>query len=93
MPEAGRGRRPSEGDLQSERMALFELLDVFPAQIREEDLAGRVTRFKPETGFGDIERVNESIAELAGFGLVFRQGGLVIPTLAALHFDLLLEGY
>ncbi|MGH2940259.1 MAG: hypothetical protein ACRDPE_19305 [Solirubrobacterales bacterium] len=35
----------------------------------------------------------EAIAELAGFGLVFRKGGLVIPSSAALHFDLLLEGY
>ncbi len=93
MAAASQARRPDEKFIQAERRALFELLDRFPAQLRLDDLAGRVTRFKAEPGFGDTEEVRESVAELVGFGLVSRHGLFVIPTPAALHFDLLIEGF
>lgn len=93
MADASHGHRPDDSSIQVERMALFELLDSFPAQLRLEDLIGRVTRFKSEPGFGDTEKVRDGIAELVGFGLVSRLDRFVIPTPAALHFDLLIEGH
>lgn len=77
--------------LRGERLALFELLDRFPAQLGVDDLIRRVTRFEEVPAFGDIEDLKESVAELVGFGLVVRHGLLVIPTPAALHMDLLLD--
>lgn len=93
MADASHGRRPDEEFIRVERMALFELLDRFPAQLRLDDLVGRVTRFKAEPGFGDTEEVREGVAELVGFGLLSRLDRFVIPTPAALHFDLLIEGH
>lgn len=92
MPEDRQGK-PLDPVLRSQRTALFELLDQFPAHLRLEDLIGRVTRFKAEPGFGDTEEVREGVAELVGFGLVSRLDRFVIPTPAALHFDLLIEGH
>lgn len=92
MAENGQGK-PLDPVLRSQRTSLFELLDQFPAQLRLDDLTDRVTRFKVDPGFGDTEEVREGVAELVGFGLVSRHGLFVIPTPAALHFDLLIEGY
>jgi hypothetical protein len=78
--------------LRGERLALYELLDRFPGQLRVDDLIRRVTRFEEVPSFGDTENLKESIAELVGFGLVVRHGPMVLPTPAALHIDLLLEG-
>ena len=102
MAAASHTRRPDEKFIQAERRALFELLDRFPAQLRLDDLAGRVTRFKAEPGFGDMEEVRESVAELVGFGLVGqgrhghgsqdqRQSGqkLLAIAHASIHFPLL----
>ena len=93
MADADHGPRPDEKFIRVERMALFEVLDRFPAHLRIEDLTGRITRFKTEPGFGDTEEVREGVAELVGFGLVSRLDRFVIPTPAALHFDLLIEGH
>jgi hypothetical protein len=75
--------------LRGERRTLYELLDRFPAQLRLDDVRDRVTPFEAEPSFGDYDLMEEAVAELVGYGLAFRQGQLVIPTLSALHFDLL----
>ncbi|MBS1885622.1 MAG: hypothetical protein JSU06_00365 [Actinobacteria bacterium] len=93
MARGSDGRRPPAELIRAEREALFELLDRFPAQLRIEDLTGRLTRFEAEPTFGDSERAKESVAELVGFGLALRRDGFVVPTIAAIHFDLLLEGH
>lgn len=93
MADTSLGRRPDDEFIAVERRALFELLDRFPAQLRIDDLIGRVTRFKADPGFGDTEEVREGVAELVGFGLVSRLDRFVIPTPAAIHFDLLIKGH
>jgi hypothetical protein len=82
---------PQEQHLREEKRVLFELLERFPAQLRFEELRDRVNRFVAEPSQNDFEVVDESVIELVGNGLAFRQGRLVVPTLAARHFDLLLE--
>jgi hypothetical protein len=64
MADASHSHQPDDKFIRVERMALFELLDRFPAQLRLDDLIGRVTRFKAEPGFGDTEEVREGVAEL-----------------------------
>lgn len=81
MPDRNRNERPpGEGeDRLMQRAVLAYLLHVFPTQMTRERLRCR--------GFGDLNRLEIAIRNLAVAGLVWCEGEVVLPTLPARHFD------
>ena len=67
------------GDRATQRAVLSFLLDEFPAR--------HTTTTLWWMGFGDMEAVEDAIRLLDRHGLLTCEGGAVIPTAAARHFD------
>jgi hypothetical protein len=66
---------------QTQRAVLALLLYEFPKSLTTEDMRSR--------GFGDADALAHAIHELGVVGLVRCEGGVVLPTLAARHFEAL----
>lgn len=89
--------RPEVSTLDKDRQIEFGVLDFLlgehPAQVTESEVvryrAGlRAKDFPP---FGEKDEVERAIGELAGNGLVRREGESIILTKAARYFDWLAE--
>jgi hypothetical protein len=80
MQAQGSSRSGNEReDKRTQRAVLSLLLHEFPAQLTREDLRQR--------GLGVGEAVERAIRNLALVGLLWCEGAVVLPTLAARHFD------
>jgi hypothetical protein len=67
------------GDKATQRAVLSFLLDELPAR--------RTTVTLWWMGLGDLEAVEEAIRLLDRHGLLWLDGGAMVPTTAARHFD------
>lgn len=65
-------------DKRSQRALLALLLHEFPAHLTRDDLWRRGIDYEP------LER---AISSLSVAGLLWEEGGIVLPTLPARHFD------
>jgi hypothetical protein len=73
-------QRPSgREDKRLQRAVLALVLHEFPAQLTRDDL-----KYK---GVGSDEELKHAIANLALAGLLWCEGDVVLPILAARHFD------
>jgi hypothetical protein len=79
--QANRRLRSSDEreDKGTQRAVLALLLHEFPVQMTRDDLKWR--------GFGDAEALANAIRNLETVDLLWCQGAVVLPTLAARHFD------
>ena len=59
------------------------VLHEFPAQLTRDDLSHK--------GLGSTNPINLAVENLANAGLLWCEGDVVLPTLAARHFDWLEE--
>jgi hypothetical protein len=80
-PIPGSVREPERKTIQRAVMAVT--LAAFPKQLKRSDLSFQ---------FAPREPWQEAVAELAVAGLLWREGDVVLPTLAARHFDWLEQG-
>jgi hypothetical protein len=77
-------QRPSgREDKPLQRAVLALVLHEFPAQLTRYDLAYK--------GLGNVEPINLAVENLAIAGLLWCEGDVVLPTVAARHFDWLEE--
>ena len=72
-------------DERTERAVLALVLAEHPAQLSVLELARELCE-SPED-FAEGDAVERAVRDLVGVGLLHRQGGFVLPTRAALHFD------
>jgi hypothetical protein len=73
-------RSPDEReDKRTQRAVLALVLHEFPAQMTRDELKWR--------GFGDAYALTDAIRNLEIVDLLWCQGSVVLPTLAARHFD------
>jgi hypothetical protein len=75
---SSRSRNERE-DKRTQRAVLSLLLHEFPAQMTRESLRCR--------GFVDLDALERAINGLAMNGLLWLSGVVVLPSLAARHFD------
>jgi hypothetical protein len=82
--QANPSQRPSgREDKRLQRAVLALVLHEFPAQLNRDDL-----HYK---GLGEADQIDFAVENLANAGLLWREGDVVLPTLAARHFDWLEE--
>jgi len=83
--ESGDPASPAEEDARAEGAVLAFILDEHPDHLTLLELS-RVLNDGP-SDFARKDAVERAIRELVGGGLLHCQGGLVIPTHAALYFE------
>lgn len=89
---AGNGKRsksPLEEDIAAERGVLHCVLEVYPELYTKNDLVRQLAT-DPDV-FGQRDAVLRAIRDLAKVGLLNVSGPLVVPSRAAIKFDLLSE--
>ena len=78
-------RTPAEDDAVVEGAVLRLLLELHPALISFEELLREISAGAPD--FGQRDAVERALRDLAAAGLVHRNGGLLLPSRAAVRFD------
>ena len=76
-------------DLHDQGVVLIQVLTIYPTQLRTLDLVHEITAGSADFTEGD--RIERSVRELIGVGLLFRCEGVILPTRAALRFDEVLQ--
>lgn len=76
-------------DLRDQARVLDEVLALYPEPLTLDEVVREVTRASAE--FDERERVERAVRDLAGGGLLYRHGDLVVPTRAAVLFHALGE--
>ena len=76
--QAKRSKPPSEQDKANQRALLSLALFEFPQHLS-------IRRLPQEIAAGDA--LERALTELITVGLLFRTGSIVLPTIAARHFD------
>jgi hypothetical protein len=83
-------RVPAEEDATFEAAVLQQLLALHPTQITFGELLRVMTVDSGD--FAQRDALERAVRDLAASGLLHRNGDVVLPSRAALHFDELLEG-
>jgi MoxR-like ATPase len=81
-------RRTSDEDRATESAVLQHVLSLHPSPIALDDLIRELA--DGEDSFGARDAVERAVRDLAGCGLLHRNGSLVLASRAALRFDQLL---
>jgi hypothetical protein len=76
-------------DRSDQSAVLIHVLTTHPTHMRLSDLLRELTT-DPED-FSERDGVERAVRDLVGAGLLFRSGGAVLPTLAALRFNEVLD--
>jgi hypothetical protein len=76
-------------DLRDQGRVLDEVLALHPEALTLDEVVREVTRASAE--FDERDRVERAVRDLAGGGLLHRNGDLVLPTRAAVLFHALAE--
>jgi len=76
-------------DLRDQAQVLDEVLALFPEPLTLDEVVREVTAASVE--FDQRDRVERAVRDLAGGGLLHRNGDLVFPTRAAVLFHALAE--
>jgi len=82
--QSGDPTSPSEEDARVEAAVLAFVLEEHPDCLTIPELS---LALNADPGFDSDDAVERAIRELVGAGLLHCQGGLVVPTRAALRFD------
>jgi len=88
MSEGDYIRTTAEADARAEATVLRWLLAQHPIQITFEELVREICE-QPDD-FAERDALERAVRDLAGSGLVHRNGDFVLPSRAALRFDELL---
>lgn len=72
-------------DAAVESAVLQQLLAIHPTQVTVAELVRELAG--PEAAFSERDAIERAVRDLAGVGLVHRNGDLLTPTRAALRFD------
>jgi hypothetical protein len=83
--ESGDPPTPAEEDARTERIVLMLVLALHPTHLTMPELAAEVLEDPDDFAEGDA--LARAVRDLGAAGLVRMNGALVMPTLAALHFD------
>ena len=75
---------PAGEDAQAQAAVLTLVLTESPTPLTLADIEREVA---PEQDFAGRDAVARAVRDLVAVGLLHRQGNLVLPTRAALHFD------
>jgi hypothetical protein len=90
MASEGEGtNRQCASDLQAQALLLSQVLLMQPASLRLAELVRDLTAGSARRV--ERDRFERAAADLVGAGLLFRSGELLLPTLAALRFEAILE--
>lgn len=76
---------PQAEDLRDQAAVLTQILADWPTHLLVSDLVREVAGCYGE--FSERDRIERAIRDLAGAGLLFACGSVVLPTRAALHFN------
>lgn len=79
------GLSPADRDRQWQRIALSHVLALHPTHLTFPELAAEVVDDPDDFGEGDA--LARAVRDLTAVGLLRTNGVLVMPTVAALHFD------
>ncbi len=85
-PEAGTN---AAQDRHDQGIVLVHVFDTYPTNLRLSDLIRELTDNSGD--FAEHDRIERAVVELVRVGLLFRCGGLVLPTRAALRAYEVLE--
>jgi predicted transcriptional regulator len=77
-------------DAATESAVLQQLLAIHPTQVTVAELVRELNG--PEADFAERDAIARAVRDLAGVGLVHRNGDLLTPTRAALRLAELLDG-
>lgn len=78
-------RSPGAHDAIVEAAVLRQLLALHPIQLTVDELAREIGDATED--FAQTDAIERAVRELAAAGLVHRNGDVVMPSRAALHFD------
>lgn len=81
---------PAEEDAAVTAAVLRHLLALHPAQVTLDELIREMAG--GAAGFDHRDAIGRAVRDLAGVGLLHRNGDLVFPTRAAFRFSELLDG-
>lgn len=76
-------------DALDQARVLDEVLSLYPEPLTIDEVVREVTRASTE--FNERDRVERAVRDLAGGGLLHRNGDFVLPTRAAVLFHALAE--
>jgi hypothetical protein len=82
-----------EEDDREQWALLRQVLELHPATLTQDELVREISGGRPRE-FGEVDRVERAVRELAGTGLLHRPGEdeMVRPTQAALRYFELTDG-
>jgi hypothetical protein len=86
---AAESTTPAEEDARTERRVLTHVLHHHPTHRTMPELA-RELADDPE-GFAEGDALARAVRDLIAAGLLRMEGGAVVPTVAAIHFDRLAD--
>jgi hypothetical protein len=89
MAERDESATTGAQDATTESAVLQQLLAIHPTQVTAAELVRELAG--PEVGFAERDAIERAVRDLAGVGLVHRNGELLTPTRAALRFAELLD--
>lgn len=89
MDESGDNRTTADQDAAIEAAVLQRLLDLYPVQLTEEELAREIVGQAAD--FAERDAIDRAVRELSSAGLLHRRDSFVLPTRAALRLNELLR--
>jgi hypothetical protein len=89
MEEMNETRHPEDEDATIEAVVLRQLLALHPIQLTVEEIVRDIAG--ADGDFALRDGVERAVRELSSTGLATRNGDVVLPSRAALHFEQLLE--
>lgn len=84
--QAQASQSPEDADAATQAAVLVLVLTEHPAQLTRAEIEREIA---PSGDFAERDAVERAIRDLAGVGLLHRQGEFVLPSRATLHFDAL----
>jgi hypothetical protein len=82
---AGEPPTPAQQDLRDQAVVLTQVLSNWPVHLTVDDLVREITTDPKD--FAERDHVERAVRDLAGVGLLHRQGKLVLASRAAIHFN------
>jgi hypothetical protein len=87
---AHEGATTAAQDIKDRARVLREVLDLYPETLTLDELVRELTIDSVE--FQERDRIHRAIRDLIAGGLIHKVGDLVLPTRAAVNFQVLNEG-
>jgi hypothetical protein len=84
-PDSGSYRSNAAEDRRDQGVVLVHVITTYPRSLRLSDLVRELTADPGD--FAERDGVERGVRDLVSAGLLFRSGGVVLPTRAALCFN------